>query len=85
MLLTVANDAGGPWKLTVKANGAQLEQETIGDEASNEPWRTIAVDLSALAGRKVDLELLHGVADDRPRAAYWCRWKSCRISLANQL
>lgn len=84
--LTVGRPANGRWRLTVRGNGENLLQQTIGFEstttqaasqvsrpgqASQDLWQAVIADLTPYAGQDVRVELLNEAADKSPAAAYW--------------
>ncbi len=69
--LCVSHASRGAWKLIVKSGEQKLYETVI---ESNDPapsWRNISVDLSPLAGKRIELEVLNGSHDSRIDAAYW--------------
>jgi len=72
MLRLVAGHHGqGDWLLVVKANGKELLKKTIGKETATDGWATVEVDLSALAGKEAQLEILNQPTGWSWEAAYW--------------
>ncbi len=69
--IVVANDTRGDFTLEVKANGKSLLKKKIGDEERATDWAEIEVDLSDLAGKSIELELINRADDWRFEAAYW--------------
>jgi hypothetical protein len=55
----------------VRANGNRLHESLVGGESGQAAWRTVSLDLSALAGTIVNLELIAASHDGRRDAAYW--------------
>jgi len=70
LVLSVSSDPRGSWNLTVNANGNRLHQGLIGP-ASTFRWQTISLDLSPLAGKKVNLELLNATQSGKVDSAFW--------------
>jgi len=71
LVLAVAPAASGVWTLVVNANGERLHEGRIGDGVNAPAWQTVTLDLSRYAGKKLQLELLHGAVTGKPDAAYW--------------
>jgi hypothetical protein len=70
--LQVSHHEGGDWLLMVKADGQTLYEKTISEDTMEDGWQNVEVDLSELAGKSVDLEVLNGKDDDWCfEAAYW--------------
>jgi putative heme-binding domain-containing protein len=70
LVLSVSHDPRGAWNLTVNASGKRLHHALVG--AENGPdWQTISLDLSSLAGKKVDFELLNATQSGTFDSAYW--------------
>jgi putative heme-binding domain-containing protein len=70
LVLAVSHEPQRAWKLTVNANGASLHEEVIGGTGSNPTWQTLSLDLTALAGKRVKLELAIAAASDSAAGAY---------------
>ena len=68
--LTVGHHPLGDWELLVKADGKEIHKETIGGD---QPWKDVDVDLSAYAGKKVNLELLNSPTGWAFEAGYWAK------------
>ncbi|HNR99491.1 MAG TPA: ADP-ribosylglycohydrolase family protein [Planctomycetota bacterium] len=71
LVLEVGHHEEGDWELVVKADGVTLFQGTIGKDTAKNGWRTVAVDLSAYAGKTVRLELLNQANGWAWEAGYW--------------
>jgi putative heme-binding domain-containing protein len=72
LILAVSHEPGGEWNLAVRANGKRLHQSLVGGPAAAPPtWRTISLDLTALAGTTAKLELVGGPHEGKRDAAYW--------------
>jgi putative membrane-bound dehydrogenase-like protein len=67
--VAVAADPRGDWQLRFLADGQVLQRTTI--DAREPRWKQVAVDLSAFAGRKVDLRLENCANDLQWDYAYW--------------
>lgn len=63
LLLDVANNPGRDWNLQIKVNSGILHNSVIGPDTTGDDWKTVDVDLSEFAGRKVRLELVNGMAN----------------------
>jgi putative heme-binding domain-containing protein len=73
LLLSVSHDPRGDWQLIVKANGTKLHDAPISSKTVSQGWAEISVDLSAYAGKKVELELLNQPTDWAFEHGYWGR------------
>jgi predicted esterase len=78
MHLEVGHVTGSAWRLMVSANGHRKLSTLVGEPANSQTnWRTYTVDLTAFAGREVQLELLNRPAKSMVRGqpadshAYW--------------
>jgi predicted esterase len=75
--LTVAAHPQGQWELVVLADNKQLLKRTIGSGVSAAPdraegsWVTLTVDLTALGGQQVHLELRNQSSGSPHPEAYW--------------
>ncbi len=67
----VANDDRGDWVLIVKADGQLLLEKPINQQTSGGGWATVEVDLSGLAGKQVELELVNQPDGWSWEAGYW--------------
>jgi putative heme-binding domain-containing protein len=67
--VAVAADPRGDWQLRVLADGQPLLRTTV--DARDPRWKQVAVDLSAFAGRKVNLRLENCANDLQWDYAYW--------------
>jgi len=71
--LAVAHDPQGDWQLIVKANGQKLYDGLIGPKTTKNGWADLEIDLSALAGKQVSLELLNQPNNWSYEFGYWGR------------
>ncbi|MEX0678219.1 MAG: PVC-type heme-binding CxxCH protein [Pirellulales bacterium] len=71
LVLAVSHEPLGRWNLTVVAGRKELQQSLVGEDGGPPKWQTISVDLTPLAGKKVNLGLIHASAGEAPDAAYW--------------
>jgi putative heme-binding domain-containing protein len=71
LVVAVSNESGGRWNLSVVADRRQLHRSLIGSDDGAPKWQTISVDLTPLAGKTVELELVNASAGEAPDAAYW--------------
>jgi putative membrane-bound dehydrogenase-like protein len=71
--LSVAHDPQGDWQLIVKANGEKLYDGVIGPKTTKNGWLDLEIDLSAFAGKKVNLELLNYPNHWSYEFGYWGR------------
>jgi hypothetical protein len=69
--LVVGHDPRGDWTLAVRANSRQLLRQKIGKGTCKDGWRTVEVDLSPMAGKAVDLELVNMADGWQWEAGYW--------------
>jgi len=70
--LTVAHDPRGDFELIVRANGQELLRKPVNRQtATDDPWLTQEVDLSAFAGKTVKLEVINQPSGWSYEAAYW--------------
>lgn len=67
----VANDDRGDWVLMVKADGQLLLEKPINQQTTGGGWATVEVDLSGLAGKQVELELVNQPDGWSWEAGYW--------------
>ncbi|MBN8246015.1 MAG: HEAT repeat domain-containing protein [Verrucomicrobia bacterium] len=65
----VAPHPQGDWELRVKADGELLHRQTIGHDGA--PWKTVKVDLTPFAGRRVILRLENAASDWSYEFGYW--------------
>ena len=70
LIVSVSHEPRGTWNLTVNAGGKRLHESLVGG-AGEAGWQTISLDLSALAGNKITLELIHAAESGKRAAAYW--------------
>ena len=70
LVLSVSHEPQGEWNLTVNAGGNRLHHSLIGP-ASSAGWQAISLDLSSLAGKTVNLELLNATQSGKLDSAYW--------------
>ncbi len=71
--LSVSHDPQGDWQLIVKANGEKLYDGVIGPKTTKNGWLDLEIDLSAFAGKKVNLELSNYPNHWSYEFAYWGR------------
>jgi hypothetical protein len=69
--LVVGHDPQGDFDLIVRADGKELRRKTVGPKTAVNHWLTEQVDLSAYAGKTVQLELLNQANGWAYEAAYW--------------
>lgn len=65
----VAPHPQGDWELRVKVDGELLHRQDIGHDGP--PWKTVTVDLTPYAGRRVVLRLENAASDWSYEFAYW--------------
>ncbi len=73
LLVSASHHAGGDWRLIVKGNGKVLHDSIVGAKTTADGWADISVDLTPLAGQKVDLELQNMATDWANEFGYWGR------------
>jgi len=73
--LLVANDPRGDFDLVVRADGKELLKQTVNknQDGAADPWTAVEVDLSPLAGKTVNVELVNQPTGWSWEAAYWVR------------
>ena len=71
--LAVTHDPRGDWTLIVKADGVQLAKQKISKSTVKDGWAEVAVDLSPLAGKTVNLELVNQADGWSWEAGFWAR------------
>ncbi|MFP4057763.1 MAG: ADP-ribosylglycohydrolase family protein [Candidatus Brocadiia bacterium] len=69
--LAVTHDPRGDFLLVVKASGKKLLETTVGRDTVTDGWLETDVDLSAFAGKTVELELVNHPDEWSWEAAYW--------------
>ncbi len=69
--LLVGRHADGDWTLEVLADGNELLHRPVNAGTAPDTWMNVEVDLSALAGRTVDLELVNAPDQGGPDSAFW--------------
>ncbi len=73
LTLDIGHDSRGDWTLVVKANGKVLAEKKIAKDTCTDGWTTVIVDLSAYAGKSVNLELQNRANSWSCEAGYWSR------------
>jgi len=71
LLLVVGHHPQGDWTLIVKANGKELLNTLVGEETAKDRWMDISVDLTAYAGKTINLQLVNQPNGWAWEAAYW--------------
>jgi hypothetical protein len=71
LLLDVAHDPRGDWRLVIRGNAERLADEMISKETCRDGWRTITVDLSKFAGQDLKLDLVNQANDWSYEFGYW--------------
>ncbi len=69
--LTVGHHPDGDWVLIVKADGKELLNKVVGLDTAKNGWMDVTVDLSPLAGKTVNLELLNQPNGWSWEGGYW--------------
>jgi len=71
--LAVTHAPRGDWTLVVNADGVQLAKHKIGKATVKDGWLDLDVDLSPLAGKRVNLELINQADGWSWEAGYWAQ------------
>lgn len=71
LLLQVAHDPRGDWRLVVRGNGQRMADEMISRETCQNGWRTIEVDLTKFSGQPLKLDLVNQANDWSWEFGYW--------------
>lgn len=71
LILQVAHDPRGDWRLVVRGNGQRMADEMISRETCQNGWRTIEVDLTKFAGQSLKLDLVNQANDWSWEFGYW--------------
>lgn len=71
LILEVAHDPRGDWRLVVRGNGERMADEMISKETCTKGWRTVTVDLSKFAGKELKLDLVNQANDWSWEYGYW--------------
>ena len=71
LILDVAHDARGDWRLVVRGNGQRMADEMISKETCSKGWRTITIDLTKFAGQELKLDLVNQANDWSNEFGYW--------------
>ncbi|MHC4424029.1 MAG: ADP-ribosylglycohydrolase family protein [Planctomycetota bacterium] len=69
--LVVGHHPQGDWTIIVKANDKELLNTLVGEETAEDRWLDISVDLTAYAGKSVNLQLVNQPNGWAWEAAYW--------------
>ena len=69
--IVAAHDTRGDWTLVIKTDGKEIAKNKIGPETTDDGWVELEIDLSRMAGKSVELELVNQADDWRFEAAYW--------------
>ncbi|MCU0917640.1 MAG: hypothetical protein MUC88_24215 [Planctomycetes bacterium] len=75
----VGADAGRAWRLNAWVDNQRIEERLIEAPGPGRSWRTVRLDLSAFAGREVQLRLYQLVLDQSVRSPGSAYWKNLRI------
>jgi len=73
--ITAGHHPQGDWTLIVKVDGREILTKPIGPETSVNTWTETSVDLTAYAGKEVELELLNQPSAWAWEAACWAEIK----------
>ncbi len=69
--LVVGHDPQGNFDLIVRADGKELLRKPVSAQTATDHWLTQEVDLSAFAGKRINLELVNQPSGWSYEAAYW--------------
>jgi len=67
----VGHHRRGNWTLIARVNKKELARKTVGGSTAVGGWMTVDVDLSAYAGKKVEIELVNQPSGWNWETAYW--------------
>lgn len=73
LLVDVAHDPRGDWRLVVTGNGERLLDEMISKTSTKDGWVSYSVDLSKFTGKECKLRLVNQANDWSYEFAYWGR------------
>ena len=71
LILDIAHDPRGDWRLVVRGNGERLADEMVSKETCTNGWRTLKIDLSKFAGHELTLSLVNQANDWAFEFGYW--------------
>ena len=71
LILDIAHDARGDWRLVVRGNGQRMADEMISKETCSKGWRTLTIDLTKFAGQELKLDLVNQANDWSNEFGYW--------------
>ncbi len=71
LILDVAHDPRGDWRLVVRGNGERMADEMVSKETCSNGWRSLTVDLTKFAGQELTLGLVNQANDWSYEFAYW--------------
>ena len=71
LILDVAHDVRGDWRLVVRGNGQRMADEMISKETCSKGWRTLSIDLTKFAGQELKLDLVNQANDWSNEFGYW--------------
>jgi putative membrane-bound dehydrogenase-like protein len=71
LVLDVAHDPRGDWRLVVRGNGQRMADEMISKETCPNGWRTLTIDLTKFAGQELTLGLVNQANDWSYEFGYW--------------
>ena len=71
LILDVAHDARGDWRLVVRGNGQRMADEMISKETCSKGWRTLTIDLTKFAGQELKIDLVNQANDWSNEFGYW--------------
>ncbi|MGA2914691.1 MAG: ADP-ribosylglycohydrolase family protein [Sedimentisphaerales bacterium] len=69
--IVVGNDPQGDFDLIVRANGRQLLRKPVSSQTAKDGWLTEELDLSAYAGKPLNVEVVNQPTGWSYEAAYW--------------
>jgi hypothetical protein len=71
--LTVGHHPQGDWELIVRADGKELFRKAVSKSTTKKCWMDASVDLTPLAGKEINLELLNQPTGWNCEAGYWAK------------
>ena len=73
LLVDVAHDPRGDWRLVVAVNGERMLDEMISKESTTNGWASFNVDLGKFVGKEAKIQLINQANDWNYEFGYWGR------------